>query len=102
MYKHMLRPTARKISNYAMFDGVRPPLLMLSGMLAPQVVQRSAGERRETGAEDDAGVGQIGVGDDALVHQLPATLEQRPDEPLGETGGHRPDRAFDRPAGTYS
>ena len=35
-----------------------------------QVVQRPAAERREAGAEDQARVGQVGVGDDALLDRL--------------------------------
>src|SRR5574341_446103 len=45
----------------------------------PQVIQRSAGERREAGAEDEPGVREIGVGHDPFVDRLLR---------LGEVGLH--------------
>src|SRR6188474_2651343 len=54
--------------------------------LALQVVQRPAAERREAGAEDQAGVGEIGVLDDAFVHGrlglVQVGLDQRVDQAL--------------------
>src|ERR1700693_5661532 len=58
----------------------------LIGLPAFQVVQRSAAERRETGAEDEPRVGEVGIGDDALGDDGLSFLEVGRDELLGEFG----------------
>src|SRR3989442_10190902 len=51
-----------------------------------EVVKRTTPERREAGAEDEPGVGEVGVGDDSLVHRrlrfLQVRIDQRVDERL--------------------
>src|SRR5260370_9215943 len=58
----------------------------LIGLPVFQVVQRPAAEGRETGTEDEPGVGEIGVGDDAFGDRRLPFLEVGSDELLGEFG----------------
>src|SRR6266571_4920396 len=51
-----------------------------------EIIQRPAAERRESGAEDEARVGEIGVGDDALGDDGLRLLEIRPDQFLAQIG----------------
>src|SRR5262245_16267819 len=61
------------------------------GLASGEVVQRPAAERREAGAEDETGVDQLGVRDDALgEHGLrlgDIRLDQRLDELLVPSAG---------------
>src|SRR5260370_31077952 len=51
-----------------------------------EVVKRTTPERREPRAQDEPGVGEVGVGDDSLVHRrlgfLPVRINQRVDDRL--------------------
>src|SRR4051812_4390992 len=60
-----------------------------------EIVQRPATERREAGAEDESGVGEIGVGDDALVDGALRLAEVRRDQLLDELRTVRIRRSFD-------
>src|SRR5574340_445969 len=53
-----------------------------------QIVEGAAGVGREAGAENHAGIGQIGIGDDAFAHAAGRRLQQRFDDTLGEPGWH--------------
>src|SRR5450759_1416005 len=55
-----------------------------SAILAPQVVQRTAAERREAGAEYQAGICEVGVGDDAFGHHRLRFLEIRRKQALDQ------------------
>src|SRR6185436_8316435 len=48
------------------------------------IVQRPAAERGEAGAEDEARVDEVGLGDDALLQHLLRFLQVRRDELLDE------------------
>src|SRR5919205_779885 len=54
-----------------------------------QIMQRPAAERCETGAEDQSGVDQLGVGDDALVERALRLGEVRVDQAVDEIGPER-------------
>src|SRR5256885_6362881 len=61
-------------------DGCLP-----SGSLSMrEIVQRSAPERGEAGAEDQAGVGEVGVGDDAFLDRALRLGEIRRDQALDQ------------------
>src|SRR5690242_6002247 len=51
-----------------------------------QIMQWYAAKRRETGAEDEPGIGEVGVGDDAFFHCALSFREIRCDQPLDELG----------------
>src|SRR6185295_12126358 len=61
-----------------------------------QVMQRSAAEGREAGAEDEAGVGEVGVGDDALDDRGLRLLEVGGDQGVDQALVVRLRRAFHR------
>ena len=46
------------------------------------VIERTASEGCETGAEDHPGIGQVGIGNDTAGDQMLGTVDQR----FGETG----------------
>ena len=48
------------------------------------IADRATREWREPGAEDDAGVQQIGVGDDAFVQAGDGLVDERQQQPIGE------------------
>src|SRR5690606_15740538 len=51
-----------------------------------QVMKRAPAERGETGAEDETGVGKVGIGDYALGHGSARFLEVRRDQLVDERG----------------
>src|SRR5690606_6574242 len=58
--------------------------LQLVGADRADVRDRAAAEGCEAGAEDHAGVQQVGIGDDAVVQAAHRLVEQRQDEPVLE------------------
>src|SRR3954462_661423 len=61
-----------------------------------EIVQRPAPERREAGAEDEAGVGEVGVGDDAFLDRALRLGEIGRDQPLDQLRPVGIALAFDR------
>src|SRR5437879_2763693 len=57
---------------------------LLGSFSMREVVQRPAAERREARAENEPGVGKVGVGDDAFVHRALRFREIRRDQLLDE------------------
>src|SRR5436190_6817745 len=55
-----------------------------SKLLAFQVVKRSTPERREAGAEDQTGIRQVGIGDDALGDRGLRLVQVRRDQLVDE------------------
>src|SRR5882724_11422583 len=53
------------------FSGSFSATLRSGSLSMREVMQRPAAERRETGAEDEAGIGEIGVAHDALLDDVP-------------------------------
>src|SRR5438874_8613390 len=51
-----------------------------------EIVQRPAAERREAGAEDEAGIGEIRVGDDAFLYGALRFREIRRDQLFDQLG----------------
>src|SRR4051812_7504703 len=61
-----------------------------------QIMQRTAAEGGEAGAEDEAGVDQIGIGDDAFLQHALRFAQVRLDQLLDELGSVRVRLALDR------
>src|SRR3954463_10850916 len=101
------RPRARRLANpppaMSTCDIIQPPKMspfwfasagigmtrsdgcFPSGSLSMrEIVQRSASERREAGAEDQAGVGEVGIGDDAFLDRALGLGQIRRDQPLDQ------------------
>jgi hypothetical protein len=91
-------PTAKDVTLRVDFGGHRhdpqgrlpagQDVLTMSAMLTPQVIERSAGERRKAGTENHSGVGQVGVDNDPVIDQLLRAPEQRFDQTFGQTRRH--------------
>ena len=66
---------------------LRQPLTHRAEAAMARVLQRAAAERGEAGAEDHAGIEQVGIGDDALAQAGDALIDQREDQPVGQILG---------------
>src|SRR6185437_5632908 len=54
-----------------------------------RVMQRAAAKGRKAGAEDDAGIDEVRVLDDALAQTCHALIDQRQNQPVGQLRGGR-------------
>ena len=57
---------------------------MFANAALPRVADRTARKRREPRAEDDAGIEQIGIGDDTFVQARNRLVDQRQQQAVGE------------------
>src|SRR5258708_4889323 len=90
-------PTRRLLGARVLEDRAEDRRLQpLIGLPVFQVVQRPAAERRKARSEDEARVGEIGVGDDALGDDGLRLLEIRPDQFLAQIGSRAAGPAFAR------
>src|SRR6266571_8144017 len=91
--------TRRLLGVRALEEGTEDRRLRpLLGSPVFHIVQRPAAEGRETGTEDEPGVGEVGIGDDAFGDDRLRFLEVWFDELLGELGRYAACGAFPRPA----